>query len=83
VNTDNGTHRDITLADLRKEFGWTCWQEGDEWYTRHPLTPASDYDARGDDPQDLREAILLALKLNRPGHTAIPTTNTRSHQESQ
>lgn len=52
---------DPALAVLEREFGWPCWCEGAECFARHPQTPPGDYDARGDDPDDLREAILLAL----------------------
>jgi hypothetical protein len=52
---------ELTLADLERELGWTCWQDGDECYARHPLTAVDDYDARGDDPADLREAILISF----------------------
>ena len=52
-----------TLDDLRREFpSWTCWQRNGLCYAPRPHTPGhDDYDAHGDDPADLREAILLAL----------------------
>jgi hypothetical protein len=50
-----------TLADVEREFSLTCWQDGDQYYARHPRTAAGDHDARGDDPADLREAILINI----------------------
>jgi hypothetical protein len=58
---DDASTSERTLADVEREFGWSCWQDADQYYARHPQTPAGDHDARGDDPDDLREAILLAL----------------------
>lgn len=55
-----------TLADLEREFGWPCWHDGDQCYARHPQTPHGDHDARGEDPADLREAILLARTPSQP-----------------
>jgi hypothetical protein len=55
----------MTLAGVQTEFGWTCWCDGDQCYARRPQTPPGEHDARGEDPADLREAIVLAL---RSGH---------------
>jgi hypothetical protein len=64
VTIDTGTPHDLTLADLEKKFGWICWQDGDQCYARRPQTPQDEHDARGDDPADLCEAIVLALRLD-------------------
>lgn len=61
MTSDNPSASELTLADLENEFGWICWHDGGQYYARHPLTPADDHDARGDDPADLREAMLLAF----------------------
>jgi hypothetical protein len=61
VTAHHVTNGEPTLADLEREFGWTCWHDGDQYYARHRLTAVEDYDARGDDPADLREAMLLAF----------------------
>jgi hypothetical protein len=54
-----------TLADMQCEFGWPCWQDGSLLFARRPHT-TGDYDAQGDDPDDLREAIPLALQHPTP-----------------
>lgn len=61
----NGPAGELTLADLEREFGLACWEDDGQYYTRHPLTAAGDYDAKGDDPADLREAILLNFPETR------------------
>jgi hypothetical protein len=53
------------LGDLEEEFGWICWRADDQCYARRPDTPAHDHDARGEDPADLREAVILALQADR------------------
>ena len=51
-----------SLDDVRREFpSWACWERNGLCYARRQHTPHHDYDAHGDDPADLREAILLAL----------------------
>lgn len=48
----------LALADLQREFGWP---DGDEYSARRPDAATGHCDAEGEDPADLREAILLAL----------------------
>jgi hypothetical protein len=62
VTSGNTIASHATLAALEREFGWTCWHDGDQYYARRPTTPHGEHDARGDDPTDLREAITLALQ---------------------
>ena len=66
AHSDNVSTDDRTLADVQREFGWPCWHDGDLLYARHPHTPPGHYDAQGDDPDDLREAILLTLERANP-----------------
>jgi hypothetical protein len=59
--------REVTLADVQREFaGWTCWEHAGRFYASAPgepwLTPA-DADADGDDPMELRDAIIRELWL--------------------
>ncbi|MGH3158275.1 MAG: hypothetical protein ACRDNF_17120 [Streptosporangiaceae bacterium] len=53
----------VTVADVQAEFAsWVCWEGTDGlFYARRPQTPAGGYDAHGDDPADLREAILEGI----------------------
>jgi hypothetical protein len=60
VTSDNTSTSSLALAGLHREFGWPCWRDGDQYYARHPDTPAGHHDAQGEDPAGLREAILLA-----------------------
>lgn len=74
MTSDNISTSERTLADVEREFGWPCWQDGDLLYARHPHTPTGDYDAQGDDPDDLREAILLTREnASTPRNPATPT----------
>jgi hypothetical protein len=50
---------------VEREFGWPCWRDDGQCFARHPQTPPGDHDARGEDPGDLREAILLALPISQ------------------
>ena len=64
MTTYSGPDGEPTLTDLEKEFGWTCRTGTDgQCYARRPTTPGHDHDARGEDPLDLRDAILLALSI--------------------
>jgi hypothetical protein len=72
VTTDTSTPHKATLADLETESGWICWQDSDQCYARRPQTPPDEHDARGEDPADLREAIMLALRLDQD----IPQVST-------
>lgn len=66
----------LTLDTLRRELpGWTFWHAPDgQDYARRPDTPDGGYDARGDDPADLLEAIQLNLawRPRQPATTPTP-----------
>jgi hypothetical protein len=80
MTTRTGPDGKPTLTDLEQEFpGWVCWDDADgQSYARRPETPDGDHDARGEDPLDLRDAIILALEPDkektgtRPGNRAEP-----------
>jgi hypothetical protein len=67
VNTWNGRDGELTLAGVQHEFPqWVCWR-GDcgQLYARRQQTPDGEHDATGGDPLDLRDAIILALRLEQ------------------
>lgn len=63
-----------TLDTLRHELpSWTFWHDPDgQDYARRPGTPKGGYDARGDDPADLLEAIQLNLAWRPCQPATIP-----------
>jgi hypothetical protein len=67
VNTYTGPDHQPTRADLEREFpGWVFWRWPDGQYCARRIgTPEGDHDALGEDPQDLREAITLALDIEQ------------------
>jgi hypothetical protein len=76
VSAPGGT----TLASVEEEFGWTCWSDGDQCYARRPQIPPGDHDARGEDPADLREAIMMALQSSHDITPSRPAESGGSHR---
>jgi hypothetical protein len=52
-----------TLADVQAEFpAWVCWRavSGLYYARRAEIHPNSGYQAKGEDPRDLRDEIIRA-----------------------
>jgi hypothetical protein len=54
-----------TLADVQREFpDWTCWRDTSGMLYARRSSAASDYEAKGEDPTDLRDQINRAEALS-------------------